>query len=146
MNCVLTRQAEKILLSRMRILIAVVLLLCAVVSPGCARKSKRPPQEAAAHDRAFAPVLIDKTNVQSALAITPESTLVGKVATVNTIARFVVLSFAPGRLPPIDQHLNLYRKGLKVGEVKVTGPQTDENTVADLLAGEAEIGDEARDK
>jgi hypothetical protein len=33
---------------------------------------------------------------------------------------------------------------LKVGEVKVTGPQREDNIVADLAAGEAEVGDEAR--
>jgi hypothetical protein len=40
--------------------------------------------------------------------------------------------------------MNLYRRGLKVGEVKVTGPAREDNIVADLVAGEAEVGDEAR--
>ena len=43
-----------------------------------------------------------------------------------------------------EQRLNLYRRGLKVGEVKVTGPAREDNIVADLVAGEAEVGDEAR--
>ena len=80
------------------------------------------------------------------LIVTPETTLVGRVAKVNTDDRFVVLSFAPGHLPKLDQHLNLYRHGLKAGEVKVTGPQADEIVVADLLNGDAEVGDEVRDK
>jgi hypothetical protein len=34
---------------------------------------------------------------------------------------------------------------MKVGELKVTGPARDQNTVADITAGEAQPGDEARD-
>ena len=80
------------------------------------------------------------------LIVTPGSLLVGKVAFVNMTARFVVLNFPIGQLPAIDQHLNLYRSDLKVGEVKVTGPQYDDNVVADLLAGDSAIGDQVRDR
>jgi hypothetical protein len=78
------------------------------------------------------------------LIVTPETALVGKVTLVDAPARCVVLSFPLGRMPAADQRLNLYRRGLKVGEVKVTGPQRENNIVADLVAGEAEAGDEAR--
>ena len=74
----------------------------------------------------------------------PGNALVGKVALVNGTARFVVLNFPLGKMAAAEQHLNLYRRGSKVGEVKVTGPQRGDNVVADLVAGEAEIGDEAR--
>ena len=80
------------------------------------------------------------------LIVTQENSLIGKVALVNLTARFVVLNFPVGRLPLIDQRLNLYRGGLKVGEVKVTGPQYDDNVVADLVAGESEVGDQVRDQ
>jgi len=80
------------------------------------------------------------------LIVTQENSLIGKVALVNPTARFVVLNFPIGRLPLMEQHLNLYRGGLKVGEVKVTGPQYDDNVVADLVAGESEVGDQVRDK
>ena len=75
---------------------------------------------------------------------TPGDALVGKVALVNGTARFVVLNFPLGRMAAVEQQFNVYRHGSKVGEVKVTGPQRGENIVADLVAGEAEIGDEAR--
>ena len=78
------------------------------------------------------------------LIVTPENALVGKVAMVNTTARFVVLNFPLGKMAAVEQRLNLYRRGLKVGEVKVTGPQREDNIVADLVAGEAGVGDEAR--
>ena len=80
------------------------------------------------------------------MIVTPESALVGKVATVNQPGKFVVLNFPIGHLPVVQQHLNVYRQGLKVGELKVTGPQLDDNIVADLVAGESEPGDEVRDK
>jgi hypothetical protein len=35
---------------------------------------------------------------------------------------------------------------LKVAEVKVTGPQRDNNIVADLVSGDAQVGDEVRDQ
>lgn len=86
------------------------------------------------------------TNASPKLIITPEIMLVGKVVRFSSEGRFVVLNFPIGHLPSVDQRLNVYRQGLKVGEVKVTGPQRDDNTVADIVAGEAQMGDEARDK
>jgi hypothetical protein len=78
--------------------------------------------------------------------VTPEIMLVGKVVRFSSEGRFAVLNFPIGRLPGVDQKLHVYRQGLKVGEVKVTGPQKDDNTVADLVAGETQVGDEVRDK
>ncbi len=66
----------------------------------------------------------------------------GKVAMVNLNARFVVMTFSIGDVPPINQKLHVYRNGLKVAEVKVTGPRRDNNTVADLLSGEAQVNDD----
>ena len=40
----------------------------------------------------------------------------------------------------------VYRDGLKVGEVKISGPTRDNNTVADLISGVANKGDEVRDR
>jgi hypothetical protein len=77
--------------------------------------------------------------------VTPSSALTGRVASVNANARFVVLTFPLGPLPPVDKRLNAYRNGLKVGEIKVTGPQRDNNTVADIVAGESQEGDEVRE-
>jgi hypothetical protein len=56
----------------------------------------------------------------------------------------VVLNFPLGKMAAVGQSLDLYRRGLKVGEVKVTGPQRDDNVVADLVTGDAEAGDETR--
>jgi len=80
------------------------------------------------------------------LIVTPDTALVGKVVKVNPAGRFVVLNFPIGHLPTLEQRLNVYRLGLKIGEVKVTGPQMDDNIVGDVVAGDAQAGDEVRDR
>jgi hypothetical protein len=82
----------------------------------------------------------------SAVIVTPASANIGKIASVNPTARFVVITYPVGvSLPGTDQRLNIYRAGLKVAEVTVTGPARDLNTVADITAGECQPGDEARE-
>jgi hypothetical protein len=76
--------------------------------------------------------------------VRPSNELAGKVVSFNSIGRFVVLNFPLTRMPAMDQKMFLYRDGLKVGEVKITGPQKDDNIVADLVNGDAKSGDEVR--
>ena len=78
--------------------------------------------------------------------VTPDNSLAARVVSYNSSARFVVLSFPPGQMPKLEQSLFLYRDGMKVGEVKITGPQRDNNIVADLVTGEAQVGSEVRDQ
>jgi hypothetical protein len=78
--------------------------------------------------------------------VTPDNSLAGKVVSYNDVGRFVVLNFPVGQLPKMDHRLFLYRSGLKVAEVIITGPQSDDNTVADLVSGNAQIGDDVRDQ
>jgi hypothetical protein len=68
----------------------------------------------------------------------------GKIALVNPSSRFVIVSFPPGTMPPPERRLSVYRGGLKVAEIRVTQPQHDMNTAADILAGECQVGDEVR--
>ncbi len=104
----------------------------------------------AEHRAAFSPLPADPPGAVAArptsadlprpnrpLIVTPENALAGKVAKVNAQAGFVVLNFPPGRMPAMAQRLALYRHGLRVGEVKITGPQNDDDVVADVLIGEA---------
>ena len=78
--------------------------------------------------------------------VTPDNSITAKVLSYNVSGRFVVLGFPVGQMPNLEQSLFLYRNGMKVGEVKVTGPQRDNNIVADLVSGEAQAGDEVRDQ
>ena len=110
-----------------------VLLSAAVLTNGCLWK----------HHRAAA---VTPAPVAAKAIVTPDLSLAAKVASVNTVGRFVVLSFPSGGLPKLQQTLFLYRAGLKVAEVKVTGPQEENNIVADLLSGEAQVGDTVRDQ
>lgn len=75
---------------------------------------------------------------------TPDTSLTAKVVSYNAVGRFVVLSFPVGEMPKTDDTLFLYRAGLKVGQVKITGPQRNTDTVADLTDGDARVGDEVR--
>lgn len=118
-----------------------VLLLSALGVCGCAHnKADLPPAGASVSAQ------VNASSPDQKLIITPETGLVGRVVKVNPGARFVVLSFPVGHLPAQEQRLNLYRLGLKVGELRVTGPQLDDNVVADVLVGDAQVGDEVRDR
>jgi hypothetical protein len=114
-----------------------VMLLVALGLSGCARKKLADPVF-------LPPPRAGASGTNETRIITPEYSLVGKVAVVNLTARFVVLNFPLGKMAAVDQRFDVYRHGLKVGELKVTGPQRQDNIVADLVAGEAQGGDEAR--
>lgn len=78
--------------------------------------------------------------------ITPATGLAGKVIRVNPTSRFVVLSFPIGRMPAEEQTLQVFRGGLKVGVLRVTGPQVDDKTVADVVEGQIAVGDQVVDQ
>jgi hypothetical protein len=121
------------------------LLLVTLALVGCS--AKPPPEKTTFGLRHVPPpgANASRTNA-TPITVTPApGTVYGKVAHVNPTARFVVLTYPIGKLPPIEKRLSLYRNGMKVAELKVTGPARDQNTVADITAGEAQPGDEARD-
>src|SRR5438309_810959 len=108
------------------------LIVVALMLPGCAWFKRHPKQNTAP--------------AASRTLVTPDESLAAKVLSVNTVGRFVVLNFPTGRMPKLEQHLFLYRGGLKVAEVKVMGPQQETSIVADLISGEAKPGDTVRDQ
>ena len=82
----------------------------------------------------------------STVIVTPSQTRAGKVTSVNRSVHYVVITYPVGvPLPEADRRLNVYRAGLKVAEVKVGTQQKDVNTIADIMAGECQIGDEVRE-
>jgi len=78
--------------------------------------------------------------------VTPDTSLAGKVVSYDDVGRFVVLQFPTGRMPAVGQTLFLYRAGLKVAQVKISGPQQEDRIVADVVKGSAQPGDEVRDQ
>jgi hypothetical protein len=82
---------------------------------------------------------------RSKVTIVPETALQGKIVSINASLRFVVLNFPVGRMAAVDQQMIVYRQGQKVGEIKVTGPQQDDNIIADVTTGDAQVGDEVRE-
>lgn len=121
-----------------------VWFLVAMLANGCAlfhhRQQPPPPAPASAY---LAPATPSTTLNP---IVTPDNSLTARVASYNAAGRFVVLSFPVGRMPNMDQTLFLYRNGLKAGVVKITGPQHDNDIVADLVTGTAQTGDEVRDQ
>lgn len=108
-----------------------LVLACIVVLAGCSSKKS-------------------KTGVTSSppppknVVVTPAQVTRGTVALVNTDSQFVVISFSAGAAPAPEQKLSVYRAGLKVGEVKVSSDSMGQNRVADIIVGEAKVGDEVR--
>src|SRR5437868_5567775 len=102
-----------ILLAAMRFLAVIIAGAALVV--GCAHT---PPKRAANSTVSNA---ASPTNSVTTAATSPS----GKIVRVNLTARFVVINYPLTTIPPLGQTLNVYRNGLKVGEVKITGPQQD---------------------
>jgi len=120
------------------------MVLLGMAVPGCAHK------ENGALHQAFSPLPSTPPTAapipsKPQLIVTPETQATGKVVKVNNAGRFVVLSYPLSHIPSVDQRLNVYHLGLKVGEVKVSGPQYEDNIVADLVSGNAQVGDEVRE-
>lgn len=108
------------------------LIAVSLLSAGCAKTKPAKPK----------PV---EVVVKEEPIIRPVTRPIGRVSTVNLVSRFVVVSYPSTTLPKFQQQLGIYREGRKVGEVKVTGPERDTITAGDLIAGEAQVGDEVRD-
>lgn len=118
----------------MKLRVLVSLLVAGSLVSGCIFHKKKTPKTPAPVPPA------------SSLIITPDASLAAKVIRYNPAGRFVVLSFPVGQMPAVGQTLFLYRGGLKTGEVKISGPQDNNNIVADVVTGDALVGDEVRDQ
>ena len=130
--CLILRDLSVMLLAlKMKNNFLFIVLLVAVAASGCSLFKK---------SSAAKPAAVSQT------IVTPDSSLEAKVISVNTIGRVVVLGFPGGQLPKLQQTLFIYRSGLKVAEVTITGPQQENNIVADLISGDVKVGDTVRDQ
>ena len=120
-------------------MMVVTLIFSAGLAAGCAsRKNKDAGQKPPG---AFT---VKPSGGNTNLVITPASSLVGRVASVNAQANIVVVSFPVGQMPENGAKFSLFRAGAKVGEIKISGPAAETFTVGDLTAGSARDGDEVR--
>ena len=125
-----------------------ILLLSGAVLLGCKHsrpsdatdtaKEKRPAKKSASR-----PATAREPAPQNPLA-TPLNEPSGKVASVNAGLRFIVIDFAYNPLPQVDQRLSVFRNGQKVGEVKISNQMRNNIVAADIVEGEAQVGDEVR--
>jgi len=115
------------------------LLLAGLVVAGCASHPAPAPNPAPT------PTVSNTTPAPEPI-VTPDTSLSAKVVRYNSVGRFVVLSFPVGQMPQTGQTFFLYRAGMKAGEVKITGPQRDNDIVADLTEGDAQEGDDVREQ
>jgi hypothetical protein len=129
--------AGGLIIASMRCLVLAVLLLAG----GCAGKKASglpapgptatpPPAAAGADQQPAAP---------------PATARAGKVVWVNQPGRFVVLKFPREQVPRPGEAFSLYRGGQKTGEVRIGSSRDDDRVVADVLSGDAQLGDEARE-
>ena len=138
-------RAAPALTAAMRNLFRAALVLVAILLFGCAHEKASTPQYAefpktasAAHPSP-APGTASESSPSQKLIVTPTEGLTGKVSKVNPNLRFVVLTFPIGQMPDLNRIMNLYRQGLKVGEIKITGPQRNDSIVADIKIGRAHV-------
>ena len=99
----------------------------------------------------FAPIGVSEPDTNApdtnnVFTITPAQGVDGRVASVNANLNFAVVTFPICQMAQKDALLYVYRNGNKAAELKVTGPQQDDNTVADIVSGTALPGDEVREK
>jgi hypothetical protein len=120
-------------------------LLALLAVTGCGKNKAAPPPGGAAGALTRSPAA-SVSRADPNVIVTRDTALIGKVVRVNPTARIVVLNFPIGHLPVTDQQMNLYRRGLKVGQVRISNWQLEDSVVADMLAGDAQLGDEVRDQ
>ncbi len=124
--------------------LAISILLGALIFAGCTQPgptgSKNTGTAKASPTKGL---LVESTNA-SGVIVTPGTATHGKIMLVNAASGYVVVSYPIGQLPAADSRLHVYRKGLKVGEIKVDGRQRDNNLIADVLTGECQVGDEVK--
>ena len=115
----------------MKTLLLLSLLMSGILVSGCASH----------HQKQATP-----TPGASKTIVTPDASLAAKVVQYNSTGRYVVLSIPAGKLPKAGQSLFIYHNGLKVAEVKTDEWQLNSYVVADMVTGDAQIGDEVRDQ
>jgi hypothetical protein len=116
----------------------IFLCLCVALTAGCKTKSAKTKSPATGNE--------PQTAARVNETVTPLPGKAGKVASVNASAKFAVIKFPITQLPAVDQRLNVYRAGVKVGEIKISPQRLDNLSVGDIVAGEVQVDDDVREQ
>jgi len=116
-----------------------LVVLCAVVVCGCVSRNATPRRDLGKS----APLNLVRTNVT--ITVTPRAPILGRVSAMNGGLRFVVIDFSLGGVPALERRLGVYRNGQRVGEVKISGPQSETLIAADITEGTVQVGDEVKE-
>ena len=116
-----------------------VLGLALLLAGGCARGKKKE-----AVQKSPSAFTVQKMDGATNVVVTPLSSSVGRVASVNAQAKFAVINFPVGQLPAIEARLAVFHNGGKTGQIKITGPAQENFTVGDITDGTVLEGDEVR--
>jgi hypothetical protein len=132
----------------MRAKMGVAVWLAMLVAVSCARETRVPaanpaatPPGAPATGEPPAEPRDDTRYPQ----VTPVTPVQGRVVFLNPRLRFVIVDFAFHRPPRLEQRLGVFRAGRRVGEVRISGPADGTTIVADVMSGEAAVGDLVRE-
>lgn len=121
-----------------------LLVVVALVAPGCSWLKHQLPSGPNAVPASDSKPSAAKAAVVEAAPkpiVTPDLALAAKVVRVNDVARIAILNFPDGKMPRLQSTFYVYRSGIKVAEVKIVGPQDDENNiVADVISGDPQVG------
>lgn len=81
-----------------------------------------------------------------AISVKAARVMNGRVVNAPPGTGVAVVNFPIGQLPEMNRTLSVYRNGVKVGKLLMTGPQRDDNVAAEIVEGDVRPGDEARDR
>ena len=128
---------------RLLTLISILLLGAACAGTKAAKDDPSPPVPKE-KSKSSAPPKPARNQPDPGPVIVPVSAFSGKVVLVNGPLKYLVAEGTIGRLPPVDQRLNVYRDGQKVGEAVVSNQSRGANFAADISQGEVRVGDTLR--
>ena len=120
---------------------AILLGLIGLLMSGCkhsdTKGARNEPRPTAANRK-------NQPTAQSSPKIIPLNEIKGKVASVTPELGIVVIDFNFNQIPKAEERMHVYRRGQKVGEVKISREAVGSNVAADVMAGEVKVGDEVR--
>lgn len=85
-----------------------------------------------------------RTSTNGAPSARPMGGWSGRILSINSKLRFVVIDFSLNQMPPNGRVMSVYRAGTKVGEVRLGAQTRGDLSTAEILEGELQFGDEAR--